>query len=288
MTTVFPTIPPETFERKPRRPKPAARLLGRIGRTAHQFFGHSQRLFRLFLSTLYWAFIAPLRRQAGNRAELVRQLEEAGVRSFGIVFLVAFLIGVILVLQTAHQLKKYGQIHLVAGLVAVSMVRELGPLMTAIVVTGRVGAAITAELGTMKAQEEILALETMAVNPVGFLVAPRFLALLIMLPALTCLAFAIGMAGGALVAAVKFGISPYSYLDGSITTLDMADVVTGVVKSVIFAVIIANVAAYYGVGVQGGSESVGRATMVAVVTTLVLIILFDCLYTAFATLVLEM
>ncbi len=286
MTSLFPSIPPEALDR--RRRSALRRIFGSIGRKAHTFFGHAHSLFQLFASTLYWAFIAPLRRQPGNRAELVRQLEEAGVRSLGIVFLVAFLIGVILVLQTAHQLKKYGQIHLVAGLVAVSMVRELGPLMTAIVVTGRVGAAITAELGTLKAQEEILALETMAINPVGYLVAPRFLALLIMLPSLTVLSFAVGIGGGMLVAAAKFGISPYSYLDGSVTTLAMSDLLTGVVKSVIFAVIIASVASYYGVGVQGGSESVGRATMVAVVTTLVLIILFDCLYTAFATLVLEM
>ena len=255
--------------------------LGKVG----LFFSHLASMSRLFVATLYWAFLAPFReaRVAFNVAGVIRLMYDTGVRSIPIVVLIAILVGIILVLQTAYQLQRYGQVHLVAGLVAVSVVRELGPLLTAILVTGRVGAAFTAELGTMKVSEEILALEVMAVNPVGFLVAPRFLALLLMLPCLTILANTMGLVGGFLIGTSMFGISAAAYMHTTLEWLLFADVLAGLIKSVVFAVIIVMVGCYRALIVEGGPEGVGQATMAAVVTTIVLIIIADSIFTAILT-----
>jgi phospholipid/cholesterol/gamma-HCH transport system permease protein len=208
---------------------------------------------------------------------------ETGVRSLPIVLLIGCLAGIILSLETARQLQRFGQVHLVAGLVALSMARSLGPLLTAIVVTGRVGAAYTAELGTMKVSEEILALEIMAVNPVGYLVAPRFLALLFMLPCLTLFADAMGLVGGYLIGTTVWHISSGQYINTTLVWLLLPDIFAGLLKSVVFAVIIGMVGCYRALVVEGGAEGVGQATMVSVVTTIVLIIVADGVFTAILT-----
>jgi phospholipid/cholesterol/gamma-HCH transport system permease protein len=210
-------------------------------------------------------------------------MHETGVRSLPIVVLIATLVGVILVLQTAYQLQRYGQVHLVAGLVAMSMARELGPLLTAILISGRVGAAFTAELGTMKVAEEILALEVMAINPVGFLVAPRFVALLVMLPCLTIVADTMGLVGGFVIGTTLFPITSASYIDTTLTWLQFRDVLSGLIKSAVFAVIISMVGCYRALTVEGGSAGVGQATMGSVVTSIVLIIVADSIFTALLT-----
>ena len=171
-----------------------------------------------------------------------------------IVVLIAVLVGSILVLQTAYQLQRYGQVRLVAGLVAVSVSRELGPLLTAILITGRVGAAFTAELGTMKVAEEILALEVMAIHPVGFLVAPRFLELVLMLPCLTLVADVAGLLGGFATGTLVYDISQSSYIDTTLRWLLFRDVLSGLIKSVVFAVIITMVGCYRALIVEGGPE----------------------------------
>jgi phospholipid/cholesterol/gamma-HCH transport system permease protein len=208
---------------------------------------------------------------------------DTGVRSLPIVLLIGCLAGIILSLETARQLQRFGQVHLVAGLVALSMARSLGPLLTAIVVTGRVGAAYTAELGTMKVSEEILALEIMAVNPVGYLVAPRFLALLFMLPCLTIFADAMGLIGGYLIGTTVWHISSSQYINTTLVWLLLPDIFAGLLKSVVFAVIIGMVGCYRALVVEGGAEGVGQATMVSVVTTIVLIIVADGVFTAILT-----
>lgn len=249
------------------------------------FFSHLASIARLFAATLYWVFIAPFRepRAAFTIRGVVHLMYETGVRSIPIVVLIAALVGIILVLQTAYQLQRYGQVNLVAGLVAVSVVRELGPLLTAILVTGRVGAAFTAELGTMKVSEEILALEVMAVNPIGFLVAPRFLALLVMLPCLTIVANTMGLVGGFIIGTSAFGISAAAYVHTTLVWLLFADVLAGLVKSLVFAVIIVMVGCYRALVVEGGPEGVGQATMAAVVMSIVLIIVADSIFTAILT-----
>ena len=264
--------------RLPTRPDIAEATLSKAG----LFLSHLASISRLFVVTLYWAFVAPWReRRAGfDRRSVVRFMDETGVQSVPIVVLIAVLIGIILVLQTAYQLQRYGQVHLVAGLVAVSVSRELGPLLTAILITGRVGAAFTAELGTMKVSEEILALEVMAVHPVGFLVAPRFLALVFMLPCLTIVADAAGLLGGFAAGTMVYQISPASYIDTTLRWLMFRDVLSGLIKSVVFAVIITMVGCYHALTVEGGPEGVGHATMGSVVTAIVLIIVADGIFTA--------
>ncbi len=236
------------------------------------FLSHLASISRLFVVTLYWTFVAPWReRRAGfDSRSVLRFMNETGVQSIPIVVLIAVLVGVILVLQTAYQLQRYGQVHLVAGLVAVSVTRELGPLLTAILITGR----------TMKVAEEILALEVMAVHPVGFLVAPRFLALVLMLPCLTMVADVTGMLGGFVTGTTVYSISPAAYMDTTLRWLVFQDILSGLMKSVVFAVIIAMVGCYRALIVEGGPEGVGHATMGAVVTSIVLIIVADSIFTA--------
>lgn len=249
------------------------------------FLSHLASIARLFVYTLYWAFVAPFRerRPGFSFSSLLRLLDETGVRSLPIVLLIGCLAGIILSLETGVQLKRFGQVHLVAGLVALSMARSLGPLLTAIVVTGRVGAAYTAELGTMKVSEEILALEVMAINPVGYLVAPRFLALLVVLPCLTLFADVLGLIGGFLIGTTLYQLNPTVYIHTTQSWLMFGDIMTGLLKSVVFAVIIGMVGCYRALVVEGGPEGVGQATMISVVTTIVLVIVADGIFTRILT-----
>jgi phospholipid/cholesterol/gamma-HCH transport system permease protein len=255
--------------------------LGKMG----LFLSHLASISRLLMMTLYWSFVAPFRERRPGFAlsSLIRLMYETGVRSLPIVLLIGCLAGIILSLETGVQLKRFGQVHLVAGLVALSMARSLGPLLTAIVVTGRVGAAYTAELGTMKIAEEILALEVMAINPVGYLVAPRFLALVVMLPCLTVFADAMGLVGGFLIGTQVYHLSATSYINTTLDWLFLSDILAGLLKSLVFSVIIGMVGCYRALVVEGGPEGVGQATMVSVVTTIVLIIVADGIFTAILT-----
>ena len=269
------------------------RTLAEIGRPLVHLFEHLTGVWRMTTTAFWWVLVAPFLfrasfRSQGGRSSLYRHafplMEAIGLRSFGIVFLVAMLIGAILVLQTADVLKEYGQLAKVPGLVAISMTKELGPLMTAIVLTARVGAAYTAGLGTMKVSEEILALETMAINPVGFLVAPRLLAALIMTPCLVVWSDLIGMGGGFLVAYSAYDIGWHAYLETSLQMIKLQDVVAGIAKGAVFGGIIGIVPCYFGFIVYGGPEGVGRNTMISVVTTLVTVIFANFVFTALLTL----
>ena len=251
----------------------------RVGRSVLGALAHAGGMADLFRRTLYWTFVAPLRERTEHRRHVFPLMEAIGNKSFGIVALVAFLIGVILVLQTGYLLEKYGQIRQVSGLVAVSMTRELGPLMTAIVLVARVGAAFTAGLGTMTISEEVLALRIMSINPVGYLVAPRFLAVVVMLPCLTVFANVVGMGGGCLMG-MTYGIDPWAYIGDSIGFLQVQDLLSGLGKAVLFAVVICIVSCHMAFTVTGGPEGLARNTMLSVVTSLVLVIVVDGLVTA--------
>ena len=161
----------------------------------------------LFVDTLYWMFVGPFKKKAARREGIFEQMLFVGVRSILIVFFVALFTGIVIAMQTAPQLDSLGAVIYVAGLVAVSITRELGPVLTGLVIAGRVGAAFAAELGTMKVTEQVEALESMALNPVRFLVVPRFLALLIMLPCLTIFADAVGIFGGYLSGVKLLGVN---------------------------------------------------------------------------------
>lgn len=250
-------------------------LMKRLGVKSLDFFIYIGGVFHLLVSTMFQTFVPPFRRK-----EFFSQMYKVGVLSLPIVFLVAFFTGMVLALQSAYQLTKMNAQIYISGLVALSMVRELGPVLTALVIAGRVGASITAELGTMKVTEQIDALETLAANPVKYLVVPRFLALCIMLPILTIYADFLGIIGGYLIGVHKLLIGPTIYLQMTYDSLVFKDLFTGLFKSLIFAVIICIVSCYEGFRAEGGAEGVGKATTLSVVTSFILIIAADCLFTA--------
>lgn len=232
-------------------------------------------LANLALQTFYWVFVPPFKKE-----RFFEQAKRSGVDSLPIVSLLALFIGIILALQTAVQMQRLGSEMYIASIVALSLVRELGPVITALVVAGRVGAAFAAEIGSMQVTEQIDALETLATNPIKYLVVPRFLALTFMLPVLTLYANVIGIFGGYLICVFKLGISSSMYLHITYTSLLYKDLFTGLFKSVIFGMIIALVSCYEGFNVEGGAEGVGKATRTAVVATFILIIMADCFFTA--------
>lgn len=243
------------------------------------FLRHLTSIAYLFVETMRWAIVKPLQGKPLRLKSAVTQMDEVGVKSIPIVALVSFVIGIILVLQTAYQLHKFGAINYAASLAAVALTREMAPLLTAIVVAGRVAAAFTAELGTMLVTEEIMALEVMAVAPVGYLVVPRFIAMIVMLPCLTVLADLIGIIGGYAVGTTAVGIPSTLYIENTIQSLLLKDILTGLFKSFVFAGIIAMVGCYMAFVVKGGAEGVGKSTMVSVVTSLISIIIADCFFT---------
>lgn len=255
-------------------------FLESIEKKINPFFIEVTRLTHLSQNFLYWALVAPVVGKRGlRRHSLAEQLVFMGNESVFIMFLVTASVGAVLALQAAYQLKQFGAVLYTGALVSVSMTRELGPLVTAIVIAGRVGASITAEIGTMKVQEEVDALTTMGIPPVPFLVVPRILALLIMLPCLTILGNAIGMFGGFLIGILGLGIDPTIYIHKSFDALVQKDIVTGIVKSIVFASLIGMISTYKGLSVEGGAEGVGRATTQSVVLSIISIIVSDCLCT---------
>ena len=208
------------------------------------------------------------------------QLDKIGVASFPLVFLTAVFTGVVLALQSAYQLQKLSAETYIGSLVALSMTRELGPVLTALVIAGRVGAAITAEIATMKVTEQIDALRTLGVDPIRYLAVPRILALGIMLPLLVIYADMIGILGGYIVGVYKLGIGSSMYMNMTWDPLRFKDVFTGLFKAWVFAMIIATVACHEGFETAGGAEGVGRSTTLSVVISFILIITADCFFTA--------
>jgi phospholipid/cholesterol/gamma-HCH transport system permease protein len=224
--------------------------------------------------------VAPFHGQPIRLADTVHQLLLIGVNAMPIVSLIALLMGLILGMQSAHQLRQFGASLFIADLVGVATTRELGPLITAIVVAGRSGSAIAAEIGTMVVTEEIDALRTMGLHPIRYLFVPRILAVTVAVPLLSVMANTIAILGGLLIGVVHLGIGPQTYFDRTVQALVMDDVVTGLVKAMVFGVIIGNVGVYEGYHVRGGAEGVGRATTQSVVSAIFLIIVADAVFTA--------
>lgn len=245
------------------------------------FFAHAGGVWRLFVQTLYFSFVAPFTQRTELRKQLCPMMSNVGVRSFPICALTTFLMGAILVLQSGEPLKRFGQIQEVPGAVALSLTREIAPLLTAIIMTARVGASFTAVLASMKINEEIMALEAMVIHPVGYLVAPRFLSMIVMLPCLTVMSYVLGMFGGAIVAYTVYDISFSLYLQKTEEYLQMTDINSGLVKALVFGILITQICCYFGLKTEGGSVGLGRNVMVAVVSSLVAVILADALATAF-------
>ena len=232
--------------------------------------------------TLYWIFLGPFRKKKPVKTEpIFEQMVFMGVKSTVIVIFVMLFTGIVLAMQSAPQLTKMGGEIYVASLVSIAICRELGPVLVALVIAGRIGAAITAEIGSMQVNEQIEALETMGINPVRFLVVPKFIALFFMLPCLTIFGDFVGMLGGYIVGVQSLNINSHLYIQTIFKYLTLKDIYTGLSKSFVFAMIIVLVGCYQGLSTRGGAVGVGRATTVSVVTSFILIIVADCFITGF-------
>lgn len=255
------------------RPKPG--LMTRFGmKTVHVFNDGVQHV--VFVGETVTTLASLLRHPRRLRgSDTIMYMQRVGVDALPIVGLISFLLGLIMAFMSAVQLQQFGANIYVASLVALSMVRELGPIMTAIIVAGRSGSAFAAEIGTMKVSEEVDALVTMGFKPAMFLVAPKIIASLLVVPFLALYSNLFAIAGGLLIGVTTLGLTPNAYMIQTMNTLSIFDINWGLFKSAIFAVLIATVGCFKGYQVRGGAASVGQATTSAVVTGIFLVILVD-------------
>jgi phospholipid/cholesterol/gamma-HCH transport system permease protein len=242
------------------------KMLDRFGRATTDFFEYAGGLTLLSAESV--GFIVRLRIRV---AETISQAALLGVQSLVIVALTSLFTGAVISLESAQQAVAYGVANLVGGAVAYASVRELGPMLTAVVVAGRVGAAIAAELGSMVVTEQIEALRSMGLEPSRFLVVPRLVALLLMLPLLTIFADVVSIVGGMWIAHTYAHIPYDAFISSVRQSIHISDVLKGLLKAFVFAAIIAIVGAYQGLSTRGGAAGVGRSTTFAVVLAIILI-----------------
>ncbi|MBN2425624.1 MAG: MlaE family lipid ABC transporter permease subunit [Calditrichaceae bacterium] len=229
----------------------------------------------LLSNITYWSGLSIVRPKLRRKGEVIHQSILIGVNAFPIIALIAFLIGFILALQSAAQLRQFGANIYVADLVAIAMVSEMGPLITAIMVAGRSGSAIAAEIATMVVTEEIDALKVMGIDPAPYLVVPKVMAMSLVMPMLTIFANFIGIIGGMVIAITYLDLDILPFFNEVMSVLRYKELVTSIVKSLTFAFIIAVTAAYFGQKVKGGAEGVGKSTTSAVVFSIFFVIVAD-------------
>jgi phospholipid/cholesterol/gamma-HCH transport system permease protein len=253
-------------------------FVAEVGAATERSVAYLGGLVQLFAQSLRLLFVSPLKRsRLAERA--LHQAMAVGVDALPIISLITFFVGVIIALQGAYELQRLGAMQLVASLVSISITRELGPLITAIVVIGRSGSAFAAEIGTMRVTEELDALETMALDPVAFLVVPKFLAMAIMMPCLAVWSDFMGVLGGCLFGVVSNNFTFGSYVIATRDSLVAHDITTGIVKALVFGLVITAVGCQEGFSTGAGAEEVGRSTTSAVVVSILLVILIDLVFT---------
>ncbi|QNT68569.1 MlaE family ABC transporter permease [Defluviicoccus vanus] len=240
--------------------------LGFIGRTGRLVLFAGSGVAHCVRPPFYWR-------------NIVRQLIEIGYFSLPVVGLTAIFTGMVLALQSYTGFARFSAEGAVAKVVAISITRELGPVLAGLMVAGRIGAAMAAEIGTMRVTEQIDALTTLSTNPKKYLVAPRLIAGIIVLPLLVLVANVIGIFGGYLVSVFKLGFNPATYLQSTVAALTTEDVVSGLVKAAVFGFLITLMGCYHGYHSKGGAQGVGRATTNAVVSASILILCFDYILT---------
>ncbi len=250
-------------------------VFGYIGTHFIRFFQESGRIAIIFGQTLILMFRPPF----GMR-QAFSQMEEIGVRSIPVVVITAAFTGMVLALQSFTGFKRFNAETLVGTVVALSMTRELGPVLTGLMVSGRVGSAMAAELGTMRVTEQIDALYTLATNPIKYLIVPRFLASLVMVPILVIFADIIGIMGGYFVSVRILGTNPTVYIRRTWDYLELNDIYSGLLKACVFGMIMATISCYQGFYTEGGAEGVGKATTKAVVLSSLLILISNYFITA--------
>ena len=250
------------------------KFLTYIGRRTIKFSGKFSggigRGFIMFGQTISWCFRPPF-----NFRSVFQQMEAIGVNSLPVVFIMALFTGMVLAIQTYTGFKRFNAENYVGTVVALSVTRELGPVLTGLIVSGRAGAAMAAELGTMRVTEQIDALVTLATNPIKYLVVPRFLAGLFVLPLLAIIADIVSVIGGYMIAVHVLGANSVVYIRMTTEYVELNDVYGGLIKSSVFGVIISLVSCYKGFYTEGGAEGVGRATTGAVVLSMMSILIAD-------------
>jgi len=254
-------------------------LIRYLGRSLITFLENLTSLIYFVREVAYWLFIAPFRGRHWRYREIFRMIDEMGVGSLPLVIIISFALGTILIVLTVSQLRPLGAVRYAPSLVTIALMRELGPLFTGIVIAGRAGSAITARFGTMKVSEEVLALESMAINPVSYLVIPVILALLVTVPCLTLFAEASGLLGSFAVGWLGMKIDPDLFRVQVVEQLRNYDIMVGMIKSMSFALIIGVFCSYQGLIVEGGGENVGRATMVSVVFSIIMVVVASSVLT---------
>ncbi len=229
---------------------------------------------------LYWTFVAPFAGKPPVRIDAVfQQMVRIGVQAVPMAALTSLSIGLTLAMQGAHELSRMGATSYVPDLLSITLLRELAPLLTGVVVIGRSGSAMTAELGTMKVSEEIEALEVMSINPIRFLVAPRVIAMIIMLPCLVVFSNYIGFVGGWLICNFALDINTTAYIMRLVESADMMDLISGMTKSFVFGWLISIISCQSGLAVTGGAEGVGRSTTKSVVLCILVMLVVNALLT---------
>jgi phospholipid/cholesterol/gamma-HCH transport system permease protein len=245
-------------------------LLERIGTRSLRLFEEVGRFFYILHTTIYWTFRRPF-----DAKQWVRQMVRVGVDSIPVVGLTAMFTGMVMALQTYRGFERFHAEGYVASVVALSLTRELAPVLAALMIAGRIGSSLAAELGTMRVTEQIDALYAMATEPIQYLVVPRVGATTLMLPPLVALANGLGIFGGYAIAVGLLGANPVMYWDKTFQYLDLNDIFSGLIKAAVFGLILSVTGCSKGFFTTGGAEGVGRATTSAVVMASVVILVSD-------------
>jgi len=259
---------------------PEAGFFERFGGDSIAWWKEAMSFLDLCVDAIYWTVIAPFEGRGFRWGILVDEMHEMGVRAIGIVCMMNFLLGLIIAMLMAKQAESYGISIFVADIIMIGFARELAAIMTAVVVSARTGAAIAAEIATMKVQEEIDALRGMGLNVNQFLVAPKLLALLIVLPCLVALGMVSGILGGSVWGVFVLGFQPNVWFTQTINSAFMGDITQGFLKTIIFSLGIVLIGCHNGFRVSGGSRGVGLMTTRAVVMDIFMLITCDIIFAA--------
>lgn len=249
--------------------------------TGDKFFYLKDKMTELLVLSsdiFFWSVVGLFERKASRKGSFLQQSILIGLEAVPVITFLSLIIGLILALQSAAQLRQFGANIFVADLISIAMVREMGPLMTAIIVAGRSGSAIASEIATMKVTEELDALKMMAISPVRYVIVPKIHAITVCMPLLVTISIIIGIFGGLIIAVTYLGLSPVSFYTQSLNVLVLKDIIVSYIKSLFFAWTIVVIGSYYGLQVKGGAEGVGRATTLSVVASIFAVIFLDVIF----------
>jgi phospholipid/cholesterol/gamma-HCH transport system permease protein len=227
---------------------------------------------------VFWSFHDLFDRRGQRKGSFTQQSVLLGLDAVGIIVLLSIILGFIMAIQSGNQLRQFGASVFLADMLSVTMVNELGPILTAIIIAGRSGSSIASEIASMQVMEEIDALKIMAINPIRFVIVPKFHAITVCMPVLLMLSIIVSIGAGLLVGMIFLGLSPITFFNRAVAILDLRDVLVSFVKTTFFAWVIVIIGSYMGLKVKGGAEGVGKATTDSVVTSIFAVIMLDALF----------